>query len=440
MNEYRDVEVAEFFSPQAARANETFRASWQAKHITWQAAANYAAWSNEVSTYTATLFNDDDTPELRAKKQVELGQWLTQKVADADVDGMNRAKVSQTVVDSIIMSAYENDDLEMLDILDNVVTGTGPMSGSLATRRAMYDAEGKIATNLARQQEATADALIQRHKMELEALDGDVVKAALFDRFSSDPEVAELAQKVITEALDQVLALSGAGVAGAAAKARTLTNFVQEMNDDKKADVLDTRTGETVLTAERAVLDLDTVDEVYKYLTQQKADGFIDRTDANAILSYWSNNVEAVPEVRLHMMDPQSPARQTQDAMIRSFGLTNEFGEFTSTNRIIAQQARDAYSLMYREQIAETKKQLGKDRLSYAEQLEIAESVRSRLTPQYQDATLRQGAENAMKTIEDNLAEAIATEDAMRVATGGVAVGGTPTLEETLTNITGGSN
>jgi hypothetical protein len=185
---------------------------------------------------------------------------------------------------------------------------------------------------------------------------------------------------------------------------------------------------------------LDTVDEVYKFLIQQKADGFIDRTDANAILSYWSNNVKAVPEVKLHMMDPQSPARQTQDAMIRSFGLTNEFGAFTSVNRIIAQQARDAYSLMYREQIAETKKQLGKDRLSYAEQLEIAESVRSRLTPQYQDATVLQEAADELQAIENKRAEAIALENAMRVATGGVAVGGTPTLEETLTNITGGSN
>ena len=440
MNEYRDVEVAEFFSPQAARANETFRASWQAKHITWQAAANYAAWSNEVSTYTATLFNDDDTPELRAEKQVQLGQWLTQKVADADVDGMNRAKVSQTVVDSIIMSAYENDDLEMLDILDNVVTGTGPMSGSLATRRAMYDAEGKIATNLARQQKATADALKQRQQAELEALNGDVVQAALFDRYSDDPEVAKQAQAVISEALNQVLALSDLGVAGASDKARVLVGFVNAMDADKEAEIPDVRTGETVLTAERAVLDLDTVDEVYKYLTQQKADGFIDRTDANAILSYWSNNVKAVPEVKLHMMDPQSPARQTQDAMIRSFGLTNEFGAFTSVNRIIAQQARDAYSLMYREQIAETKKQLGKDRLSYAEQLEIAESVRSRLTPQYQDATVLQEAANELQAIENNRAEAEATAAALAVATGGVAVGGAPTLEETLTNITGGSN
>ena len=74
------------------------------------------------------------------------------------------------------------------------------------------------------------------------------------------------------------------------------------------------------------------------------------------------------------------------------------------------------------------------------EQLEIAESVRSRLTPQYQDATVLQEAADELQAIENKRAEAIALENAMRVATGGVAVGGTPTLEETLTNITGGSN
>jgi hypothetical protein len=310
------------------------------------------------------------------------------------------------------------------------------MSGSLATRKAMYEAEGKIATNLAKQQKAASDALNKRQKEELEALNGDVVQAALFERFSSDPKVAEQAQAVISEALNQVFALSDAGVVGASDKARVLAGFIKEMEADKLAEVPDIRTGETVLTAERAVLDMDTADEVYKYLTERKAGGFIDRTDASAILSYWSNNVKAVPEAKLHIMDPQSPARQTQDSMISSLGLTNELGEMTSTNRIIEDRARREFDMMYREQLAAAKKQLGVDRVDYTKQLDIAEYVRGRLIPKYQDIALANLAEEALQLIEQNRLD----DAAITAAT--VATTGDPIVDDAaiVSTIKGGSN
>ena len=437
MDEYRDVEIAEFFSPQAAKANETFRASWKAKHISWQAAANYAAWSNEVSTYTATLFNDDDTPEIREQKQVQLGQWLSGKVAQADVDGMNRAKVSQAIVDSVIMSAYENDDLEMLDILDNVVTGTGPMSGSLATRKAMYEAEGKIATNLAKQQKAAADKLQADNKRTMEQVTGTVVANALKDRNSSDEETRINAQKIITGALTDLTRLSQQGVVGAAAKLQTLTKFI-DYNETARIDQIpDTRTAETFGKASREIRGITEYTDVLDYLIEQKIAGTITESDETKLLTQWEKYVVNTEDARLAIGDSSSMVSSVRKQFINSLGFERDGGFFTAETEALASAARLSFDDAFIVAAGEWANTNGRQP-NVLEQREIAKVVMAEENLIFQSSNVAGDLQEQLETNKREREELALTAAGLAVSTGsGDGVPVTP--EETLTAIRGGS-
>ena len=438
MDEYRDVEIAEFFSPQAAKANETFRASWKAKHISWQAAANYAAWSNEVSTYTATLFNDDDTPEIREQKQVQLGQWLSGKVAQADVDGMNRAKVSQAVVDSVIMSAYENDDLEMLDILDNVVTGTGPMSGSLATRKAMYDAEGKIATNLARQQKAAADKLQADNKRTMEQVTGTVVANALKDRNSSDEETRINAQKIITGALTDLTRLSQQGVVGAAAKLQTLTKFIDYNETARIEQIPDTRTAETFGKASREIRGITEYTDVLDYLIEQKIAGTITESDETKLLTQWEKYVVNTEDARLAIGDSSSMVSSVRKQFINSLGYAKDNGFFKAEIEAVISAANISFDDAFIVAAGEWANTNGRQP-NVLEQREIAKAVA-------QEENLIFQSSDVVTKLNKQLAENVQEREEAALTAAGLVVStgsgdGVPiTPEETLTAIRGGSN
>ena len=69
-----------------------------------------------------------------------LGRWVTEKAKEAGVDGMDMSKVNQNIIDSVVLSAYEMNDENILDVLDTMATGTGILGGTTAARKAKYDA------------------------------------------------------------------------------------------------------------------------------------------------------------------------------------------------------------------------------------------------------------------------------------------------------------
>ena len=111
LDQFKEVEVAEIFSDSARKANESFRNSWIVKNREWQAAQAYTAFENEIAEYTATFFNDTDTVDIRANKTELFGKWLTNKIAEADKDGLNRDKVKATVIKDMMLTASEQTDL-----------------------------------------------------------------------------------------------------------------------------------------------------------------------------------------------------------------------------------------------------------------------------------------------------------------------------------------
>ena len=119
--------MAEYFSGAAAKANEAFRQSWTEKNVAWQKDQNYAAWTNEISTYADAMLLEDDTDIARTVKTIKMAEWLNNKAKLAEIDGMDRDKVNKTIIDAIVLSAYELKDPDILDVLDDVVTGTGKL-------------------------------------------------------------------------------------------------------------------------------------------------------------------------------------------------------------------------------------------------------------------------------------------------------------------------
>jgi DNA-binding phage protein len=118
LDDYESLEVAEYFSGAASKANEAFRQSWTEKNVAWQKDQNYAAWTNEISTYADAMFLEDDTDVERAIKADGMAKWLNNKAKLAEIDGMDREKVNKTIIDAIVLSAYELNDPDVLDVLD----------------------------------------------------------------------------------------------------------------------------------------------------------------------------------------------------------------------------------------------------------------------------------------------------------------------------------
>ena len=434
MTEYRDTEVAEFFSGAAAKANETFRTSWNTKHVAWQAAANYAAWSNEVSAYTATLFQEDDTPEVRLVKQEQLSTWLTGKVQQADVDGMNRAKVSKTVVDSIIMTAYENDDLQMLDILDNVVTGTGIIGHSVETRERIFNAEGNIAANIARTDKAAATQIENQNKAARQQLTGMIAFSARGDRLSSDPAVAAQAEQDIDNALYKLAEMSNAGVAGASEDYRTLSNYVETMRnaeqdevDAANADqqvVLDEQADQQhladVLDFEQEILKFDNVTAAIDFAQRAKSTGDIDLTEMNSALARWTQVKTEAPEAALHILQATSAASRVRKIFITGLGLTSELGDFNGANGILKSNAELEFNHTYTSDLAEARAEKGST-LTQQEQYQLAIRVSEKLTPLHVNQSILGIANDAIET--NNTARDVAAATAIAaVAAKGVPI------------------
>ncbi len=393
MTEYRDTEVAEFFSGAAAKANETFRSSWKSKHIAWQAAANYSAWSNEVSAYTSTLFQDDDTPEVREKKQQQLSTWLTEKVKQADVDGMSRTKVSKAVVDSILITALETDDPEVLDILDNVVTGTGIIGQSVETRKRILKVEGDIATSIAKKDKAEATKINNQNKEKLETLTGMIAFSARADRLSSDPAVAAKAEEDIDNALYQLAKLSSQGVGGASDDYRVMSNYVESMRNAEQSEVNAANEAEQeirdeqqeeqhlqdVFNIEQDILKFNNLTDAINFAQTRKATGEIDLTEMNSALKRWEQVKTEAPEAELHILNSTSAASRVRQTFIMGLGLTSDLGEYDGAMNIRKAKAILEYNHTYTTDLAEAQAKKGAP-LTQIEQFGLASAVSERLT------------------------------------------------------------
>lgn len=392
------TEVAEYFSSSAAKANEAFRSSWKSKHIEYQRQQQYIAFQNEVSTYAEALFLDTDTPEAREVKIANLGNWATAKAREAGLDGMNMAKVNQTITESIIMSAYEMQDSSILDVLDNVQTGTGTLGGTLATRKAVFDAKGNIAQMIAKQDAAAAKALEAQQQSAIDAAMSSGLVSA-FEARSGDPDSLATFERSIIE-------LKRVGTAEAIAKAQSLTNFYDAQTKAGR----DERNVDDVLYGEVMVMmhDAETFEEAMDIVTEALNDDSISASQSNTLLNQWDRvNGRNSPD-RIDFLDTNTGVPQVLKSFLPTLSST-PMDALTGADALMVQRAEIQFQNEYLVELEKARKT--NPDLTNLDKRNIALQVVESLRKIYVNPEAEQGVRDNLELIQiDRDAEALAAE------------------------------
>lgn len=401
------TEVAEYFSSSAAKANEAFRSSWKSKHIEYQRQQQYIAFQNEVSTYAEALFLDTDTPEAREVKIANLGQWATSKAREAGLDGMNMAKVNQTITDSIIMSAYEMQDSSILDVLDNVQTGTGTLGGTLATRKAVFDAKGNIAQMIAQQDKAAAAALEAAQQQAIDAAMSSGLVSA-FEARSGDPDSLATFERSIIE-------LKRVGTAEAIAKAQSLTNFYDAQTkagrDERNVD--DMLYGEVMVMMHGA----ETFEEAMDIVTDALNDDSISASQSNTLLNQWDRvNGRNQPD-RIDFLDTSTGVPQVIKSFLPTLSKT-PMDALTGADALMVQRAEIQFQNEYLVELEKARKT--NPDLTNQDKRNIALQVMESLRRIYVNPEAEQGVRDNLELIQiDRDAADLAAEiEAQTIGTG----------------------
>ena len=387
-NSFGATEVAEYFSSSAAKANEAFRSSWKSKHIEYQRQQQYIAFQNQVSTYAEALFLDTDTPEAREVKIANLGNWASQQAREAGIDGMNMAKVNQTITDSIIMSAYEMQDPNILDVLDNVQTGTGTLGGTLATRKAVFDAKGNIAQIIAQQDKAAA-AQLKREQDEAVALSMQYGLRDAFAARAGDPKAIKNFQNTI-RALEQI------GTQEAITKAISLTNFYDAMTQTGR----DERNVDDALYAEVMVRvhQADTYEDAMDIAAEALRDDEISPSQSNTLLNQWDRTKGRVSPDRIDFYDTSTGVPQTLKSFLPTIS-SSPLDAITGADAILVQRAEIEFQNMYLEEAEKAKAKNNGADLTNIQKLEIANRIVKALAQVYTKPESEIAADEALDDV-----------------------------------------
>ena len=350
------------------------------------------------------------------------------------------------------MTAYETDNLEMLDILDNVVTGTGIIGHSVETRERIFNAEGNIAASMAKKEKAAAAQITANNKSLMTQYSGMVISAALDDRNSPDPAVARKAQMDISNALLELQKMAARGVEGADKELRLLTNFIDAQENAERDEVGRQQTAEQevldeaaeqqhlqdVLQIEQAVLDFDNPSEAIEYLQNQKALGLISATEETKALNSWREIKAKAPLAKLHLTQDTSPARQIRKNFVTGLGLSNEFGLTSGAKNILKYEAINQFNSLYIKGLAAAQDRKGAD-LDEMEQWDLAERIAGLLIPLLQDRANAVDAQTAKTDNNQAISDAAIISDFDAIQAGTV-VPSDAALIGLITGITGGSD
>ena len=232
---FAPTELAEFLTPTTQKANAAFISSWKTKNISWQREQNYIQLQEEIGVYTNSLY--DGTPTSEDKKTA-LSTWIQSKLDGAEANGMDRQKVNQAIVDAVIITALENNDLERLKVLDTIKAGTGSLGDRVDVRKTMLAAENTIQS--AKASKATAEIKAQEAEWETgrAAAISDGFSASLKIRYATTPLDLQNAKDERIKAINALRLLGEDGDIKALTAAKELENFFFTMDERGKDERL----------------------------------------------------------------------------------------------------------------------------------------------------------------------------------------------------------
>jgi hypothetical protein len=228
---FAPTELAEFLTPTTQKANAAFISSWKTKNISWQREQNYIQLQEEIGVYTNSLY--DGTPTSEDKKTA-LSTWIQSKLDGAEANGMDRQKVNKAIVDAVIITALENDDLDRLKVLDTIKAGTGFLGDRVDVRKAMLAAENTIQS--AKASKSTAEIKAQEAEWETgrAAAISDGFSASLKIRYANTPLDLQNAKDERIKAINALRLLGEDGDIKALTAAKELENFFFTMDERGK--------------------------------------------------------------------------------------------------------------------------------------------------------------------------------------------------------------
>lgn len=328
---FAPTELAEFLTPTTQKANAAFISSWKTKNISWQREQNYIQFGQEIGAYTDSLYDSGDiTPE----KMKSFTDWIQSKVDGAEVNGMDRQKVNKALVDAVLVTAEENDDVDLLTILDEIKVGTGTLGSSISVRNSVMASESRIARSrqaedvrISREEKEARDRL--QAQLETEAFE------AADSAFKGDPDAQDNFEAVLVKMVENNLGT----------EAKTFRQFFNAMKKEGASEDLPAAVAElfeNVNNAESssdlmALLSQGIEDKEITFNTAMQAIGkFKQRVDKEGKLQKFDYN------------DSNSPVKQIFDQFIGVVTETDDAGMFV-TNKALVMRARFAIEQEYDE-------------------------------------------------------------------------------------------
>ena len=328
---FAPTELAEFLTPTTQKANAAFISSWKTKNISWQREQNYIQFGQEIGAYTDSLY---DSGDINPEKMKSFTDWIQSKVDGAEVNGMDRQKVNKALVDAVLVTAEENDDVDLLTILDEIKVGTGTLGSSISVRNSVMASESRIARSrqaedvrISREEKAARDKL--QAQLETEAFE------AADSAFKGDPNAQDNFEAVLVKMVENNLGT----------EAKTFRQFFNAMKKEGASEDLPAAVAELFENVNNA----ESSSDLMALLSQGIEDKEITFNTAMQAIGKFKQRVDK--EGKLQKFDynnDNTPVKDIFDQFIGVVTETDASGLFVS-NKALVMRARFAIEQEYDE-------------------------------------------------------------------------------------------
>ena len=312
-----EKEVAENFSSHVLKANEAFRTSWLDKHRTYADGEIYNGVSDTINAYTVSSYEDADTPVELGAANLRMKTWLENSIKGWEADGLNRTKLNKLVVDSIVMSAIESENIDILDLLSEVKLGTGSAGSTAYARDQIEKAEETIATDIANREATEAKTIKANIDKQLAVTEADINQAVI-EYFNGGLKEEDATK--FNKAMGELRALADLGSKEASSLIKSsyqfwetqLTNFNERVED-----------GSELTTAELTevygeIENIRNLQDLYDILLEQTdSDGKILKpAQMTSLLAYGNEILNTEQSAKWDMQISNSAARLGLDRLL----------------------------------------------------------------------------------------------------------------------------
>jgi hypothetical protein len=379
------TEIAEYLLPTTQKSNAAFISSWRSKHLAWQKSQNYVQLGQELGKYTSKIA---DSGPLTSEKLDSLSLWFQSKIDTAELDGMNRAKVNKAIVDSLLITAEENNTPELLTILDKLKSGTGRIGQSVSVRKSVLASENRIASSLQSIDAAAARKAKAENEANTAALETQAFIAGSNLINAKTPQEKEAAQVQFDAVIEGMVA------ANLGTEATTALKFYQAMGDRND------RNEDPVLRSElfNSLTGAETPTEVRKILTEGLKQGAISQSTA---LTAYKAVIKADGQIqKFAFADSNTPVKGILDSFI---AVVTEIDptSMTPSNQININDARRDFEDAYLEWEASVYDKDPNAKITRTMMRDAARQIVDKLTPVYVSQEKINQAERVMEAISN---------------------------------------